>query len=290
MLGCDPCEGRGKIVNPTTGNLNKCQRCKGEGRKLVAHTRVTTFIDVLEDKSNLMAWKARQVLRGVAIDPKLINGVIDLDQSIKADKDALNRRAESAATVAGADDKATMGTFKHGLTELVDEGKELPATVDFGDVVDMHEWRRLTKPFKHVRMEKLVVNRQYKCAGTPDRTSVWIGDEPLVAPDGTEFGPEDELIVDLKTGTTEYGQLKMAMQLAIYANSDLYDHTSFLFTPQPRVSKKWGLIVNVPAGTGTGRLLWADLELGWRAVDLASKVRTIRNEGRKALLPASFVA
>jgi hypothetical protein len=316
---CFKCEGSGRLPSekkPPPATV-QCGRCRGVGWKEEPHTRTTTFIDVLEDKSNLMAWKGRMTLVGAAIDPKFLDGVTDLDpENSKADKDMLNRLAESAQTVAGASVKAEKGTHLHGLSELVDEGVELPDGISFGDVIDMDAYRRETALFRIKHMERLVVNAQYKVAGTPDRVSTFDGSAllsmlldgtlvsehlavvdgvvHLVAPDGTLIGPDELLITDLKTGSVEYGGLKMAMQLAIYANSELYDHEAEnpedALTPLGNINRKWGIIMHLPAGQGVCTLYWADLTLGWEAVDIASKVRDLRRRGKKALTTATVTA
>jgi hypothetical protein len=97
------------------------------------------------------------------------------------------------------------------------------------------------------------------------------------------FTAIENIITDLKTGSVEYGGLKMAMQLAIYAHSKLYDKETGALTPLENINLKWGIIMHLPAGEGECTLYWADLTLGWKAVDLAAQVRAIRSEGRKAL-------
>lgn len=305
--GCE----EGKVPSPKTGNPIKCSTCKGEGRVQRSYTRTTTYIDVLDDKSNLEAWQMRMVLVGVARKTDLLNDVTTLyseqqaaeivlrdlapgsgpeildeaKAAVKEPKDALNRKAQVAKETAGAEDKADKGTELHALSELVDTGQELPHKISFEDVLDLDAYKRVSEGFRIVHMEKLVVCDELKVGGTPDRVSQWFGDEPLVAPDGHEFRPGELIITDLKTGTTEYGGLKMAMQLAIYANSVLYDHEDGSRQPLGNINRKWGIIMNVPAGTGRGTLLWADLELGWEAVQVAGMVRKMRSVGAKALKP-----
>jgi hypothetical protein len=317
---CDPCndpfaenyvEQRGKVASPKTGKPINCSRCSGKGRVQRSYTRTTTHIDVLDDKSNIEAWQMRMVLVGVARDTSLINDVttlyaeqqdaekrlrdllpsaddgeiFDAKAAVKAPKDALNRKAQAAKKTAGAEDKADKGTELHGLSEMVDLGQELPHGISFEDVLDLDAYRRISEGFHIIHMEQLVVSDALKVAGTPDRVSEWRGDHPLIAPDGTEYVPNSgvRLITDLKTGTVEYGGLKMAMQLAIYANSDLYDPESGERMPLENICRKWGIIMNVPAGTGEGARYWADLTLGWRAVEVAGLVREMRRFGGKAL-------
>lgn len=321
IVDCWLCDGVGRRKNLKTDNMNKCGPCGPQksdpdtanlkvGQRLKAYTRTTTYIDVLDDKSNLEAWQMRMVLVGVAADVRLIENVSALQaefleheqmlitlagdpdeerreqirDSMKTIRDELNRRAQVAKEKAGAEAKADLGTLKHGYSELVDQGLPLPKGASFGDVIDMDAYRRSTEFLNIVRMEKLVVSDDLCVAGTPDRESEVKEGIELEAPDGYIFRHGEALITDLKTGTVEYGALKMAMQLAIYSRSTLYDFKTGTRTPR-EVNQKWGLIMNARAGTGISELYWADLELGWEAVQVAGKVRDLRSRGRKALVP-----
>lgn len=304
VLRCDKCpDTPGKVPSPKTGKPIKCSKCSGTGEIERSYTRVTTYIDVLDDKSNLQKWGERLTLVGAALDRSLLDNVESIfeeyelaqargdAEAVKKYKDELNRRAQVAKLKAGAEKKADKGTHLHGLSELVDMGLPLPTGIEFGDVIDMDAYRRRTEGFNIVHMEKLVVNDEIKVGGTPDRVSEWIGDHPLVAPNGYVFEPGsgELLITDLKTGTTEYGALKMAMQLAIYSRSDLYNGT-IERTPLGNINQDWGIIMNVPAGSGECEMYWADLRLGWRAVEVASQVRELRRAGKGALSSLSVGA
>jgi hypothetical protein len=329
---CSACVA-GKLPSPKTGKPIQCSKCKGTGEIERSYTRTTTYIDVLDDKSNLQAWGERMVLVGVEKDRSLLDEVpvlfevatsvpIDCTHKVaerklmesgdcescdaRAAKDELNRRAQVAKIKAGSEEKADKGTELHGLSELVDQGLPLPKGIAFGDVIDMDAYRRSTRWLNIVHMEKLVVCDELKVGGTPDRVShinveviskmlenyegelfrVEGGKIYLVAPDGSLIGEDDLLITDLKTGTVQYGALKMAMQLAIYSRSLLYDHKTGERSSMGNVNQDWGIIMNVPAGSGEAKLYWADLSLGWRAVEVAGLVRELRTvSGSNALLP-----
>lgn len=309
---CWPCNVTGRVPSEKReGKTVQCPKCKGKREVERTYSRVTSYIDVLEDKSNIQAWSERNVLIGVAMDTGLLKGVLDGDPEEKDHKDWLNRRAKVAKNKAGAEKKADRGTYLHALSEKVDDGEELPDDASFEDVIDMDAYARETTGFEIVHMEKLIVIDERKVAGTPDRVSKWAcytevpqhGYEfeageyddlelereyvPLIAPDGSEIGPDDLIITDLKTGTMDYGQLKMAMQLAIYSRGELYDprpeDVLDCRTPMLNVRQDWGIIMNVAAGSGECELYWADLTMGWRAVGVAGEVRALRNEGKKAL-------
>lgn len=321
IVPCWTCEGSGKIPSQKVeGRLNKCQGCGPKksdpdtavlkpGQRLKAYTRTTTYIDVLDDKSNLEQWQMRMVLVGVARKPELTNEVGSLyeqqmaaervlkllppstskedreeaEAAVKTPKDAINRKAQIAKQEAGAEDKADKGSELHSLSELKDQDLDLPPGISFEDVLDLDAYTRASEGFKIIHMEKLVVCDELCVAGTPDRVSVWEAGDELIAPDGSVIGGDEMLITDLKTGTVEFGGLKMAMQLALYSRSKLYDHRTGERTEMGKVNQKWGVIMNIPAGTGEGALYWTDLELGWEAVLLAGQVRRMRSVGKKAL-------
>ncbi|GAB3830261.1 hypothetical protein [Kribbella italica] len=317
------CDGVGRIPSEKRpGNTIQCPKCKGKGEITRAYSRVTSYIDVLEDKSQLMAWGERSVLIGVVLDPSLTEGVAERDPENADDKDWLNRRAKVAKQTAGSEKKAERGTYLHGLSELKDQGEVLPDDVSFEDVVDMDAYRRTYRHFVHVEMERLVVVDELKVAGTPDRVSKWscyrnritgehvsmayLEEEfdlsndqwrkdwefvELVTPDGQIIDEDDLLITDLKTGRVDFGQLKIAMQLSIYSRGEFYSHTPASVRhcrrPMGEVRKDWGIIINLPAGSGEAELYWADLDMGWEGVQVAGKVRDLRNRGKKALIPFS---
>lgn len=287
----------------------KCTGCKGEGVRTKTFRRVTTFIDVMEDKSNLQAWGERMVLLGIAEDWKFAKGALDIDATSSEGKNELNRRAKAAKEKAGASRKADQGTHLHAMSELVDQGLNLPTGIPIEDVMDMMAYKQGTTPFfKIEHMERLVVNDDLGVAGTPDRVSsidveniskllerkllneeafeVVDGVPHLIAPDGSLIGPDELLITDLKTGTVEYGALKMAMQLAIYSRSKLYIKDSTERGEMLNVNQKWGVIMHLAAGSGELVLYWTDLSLGWRAVECAAEVHELRRLGRRALQPA----
>jgi hypothetical protein len=125
------------------------------------YTRVTTYIDCLEDKSRLTEWKMREVLVGAGLDvlksgeatdgtliaeatklylahstalrkigKREAKGELDLGQfgllrneADKALRDGLNVLTERAMEFAGANEKRERGTDLHKLTEELDRGE-----------------------------------------------------------------------------------------------------------------------------------------------------------------------
>ena len=280
---------------------------RGGGRPL-GHTRTTTFIDCIEDKSNLSMWKMRQILVGVAKDPSVLSVVHSLDLADAKDKLRLTALAERMLDVSGANNKREQGTHLHLLSELVDAGLALPVGTSDADVVDMMAYMLGTTAFSFRHVEKLVAVNELRTAGTPDRVALYTGPGPL-----PDMYFEDELLItDLKTGSAEFGQLKIASQLATYSRGKFYNHSVFGFhadmqedekafkawkatafdaelaetayTSIGNVNQEWGVVFSLPAGSGVLTLKWVDLTLGWELAQLALTIRAARSR-KGAMLP-----
>ncbi|MEU9795080.1 hypothetical protein AB0E27_31595 [Streptomyces sparsogenes] len=273
------------------------------GGKPKGHTRTTTFIDCIEDKSNLVDWKTRNVLIGVTKRPDLAEKARHLDPEDPGDKKKLNALVEQAEDAAGANEKSRRGTYLHDLSEYVDRGDPLPKTVSHADLDDMAAYMLETSVLKVVAIEQFVVVPELGVGGTFDRLSHYEGPGPDGKPIAGNF------ITDTKTGNIEYGQLKMASQLAVYSRGKLYDHTKFpvdaddkkalaawkkqqftaeqaatAYSPLPPVNQDWGIIVHLPAGEGVCKLYWVNLNIGWAMAQLALTIRQARST-KGAMVP-----
>lgn len=227
---------------------------KGGGKR-IPYTRATTYIDVLEDKYNLQKWMQRMVALGLAARP-------DLQLAVAAhpdDKRELDRICDAAREAATASAAATTGTALHALTELVDRGQKLPVLPDTAKA-DLDAYTTATADLKAVLIEQFCVQDALQVGGTPDR---------IVEVGGTRF------IADIKTGSIEWGALKIAMQLALYARSHTYD----IATAERGIHDAdltRGIVIHLPAGEASCQLHWIDLEAGWAAVQVAKDVRSQR--------------
>jgi hypothetical protein len=286
-----------------------------EGGKPVTLTRTTTFIDCIEDKSNLATWKQRMTLLGAAEDRKLLDATAGLDPNDPADKRKLNALAERAADVAGASKASSQGTRLHTLSEYVDRGEPLPPGVTAQELDLMASYMIETSGLRMLSAEQFVVVPELLVGGTFDRTAEL--DFPCRAGDACP----GRHIVDLKTGgetAIEYGKLKMPAQLAIYAHGQRYDHTAFpapvrikgdkesekawakwrktevsadeaakAYSPLGDICQDWGIIIHLPQDGGECGLYWADLRQGWDDAQFALEVRA-RRARKGGLIP--FVA
>lgn len=79
------------------------------------------------------------------------------------------------------------------------------------------------------------------------------------------------MIFDIKTGSMEWGVLKMAMQLSVYAHSKIYDPETAQRT-EIDLDQESGIICSLDAMTGEVVLLEIDIRRGWEACQAAHGV------------------
>ena len=225
----------------------------GARTKRVAYRRTTTFVGVLEDTSALAQWKARMVALGMGQRPDLVLAAAAADPT---DKTTLRDIAEKAAEHAGSSAAATTGTALHALTERIDRGLELGA-VPNDYVADLRAYEEATRGIEWLGVETFRVHDDWQVAGTADRIGIYRG---------------RRVVLDIKTGSIEYGVLKMAMQLAMYAHMTPYDVATDRRGEPEGLDPNLGIIIHLPAGEGRCTLHEVDLGKGWGACQLAREV------------------
>lgn len=231
------------------------------GGKAVAYTRATTLAGAIEDLNGLIKWKVGRAILGIVERPDLLLAAA----AHRDDKQRLNQIAEDAAEAGGASAGATIGTAVHAFIEKINHG--LPTgTIPSDYKADVTAYEQAMANLTPIHVEQMVVLDDLKVAGTPDLIASYGG---------------GNYICDVKTGSIDYPH-KMAAQLAIYANAQLYDPSSGRRTPLPDVNRERAIIIHLPAGAGTCTLQWIDIAAGWEAVKLALQVRDWR--ARKGLL------
>ena len=258
--------GRYQVVDPETG-------------KLVGLTRATTISGSLDDKTNLIAWKARTVIVGLATRPDLVALAAATDAT---DKRALDDIAERASDAGGATLRRDLGTAVHGFLEarLNDPAAKIPAPYD-ADVeailaaIEAHGLEVVAG-----MTERMVVHWHHGIAGTFD----------LILRDratGTLH------IADLKTGSSLLGSLGFSTQLTIYAQADcLYtqgaaaDGSEDITELMPAVSQSLAFILHCQPGSARCDIHALDLTVGAKALELAMQVR----EARKAKPLTPYIA
>lgn len=288
-----------------------------EGGLPIRLTRTTTFVDGLEDKTNIVNWKTRSVAwaagqpEGKAIAAKIaaLNPT-----GTREEKQQMNALVEALLDATGVNDKRDRGTYLHALTELVDAGIPLPESVTPEDRERMEAYRKHTELFDIVHTEKFCVIPKLGVGGTPDRVSHYSGPGPI---EGTWYDSELDglLITDVKTGSIEYGALKMSGQLGVYSLAQFYDASKYpvppalhartgkplddpdgkkafakwkkmdhapvdgAYTPMGDINQKWGVIIHLPStGEVECSLHWIDLSFGGEVAETAVTLRALRKK------------
>lgn len=233
------------------------------GGKPVPYTRCTTYVGAVEDTYNLSRWQMRMVAVGLSERPDLRLAVA----AHRQDKTKLNELCNDALEAAKAHAAATTGTALHSLTEQADRGQKVTGVPE-EYLADLAAYSEATADLKAVQIEQFTVQDVLKIGGTPDRV-VKLGGKRYIA--------------DLKTGSISYGFLKIAAQLAVYARSRPYDVATGERLDPHGAELDRGIVIHLPAGSGTCSLFWVDLLEGWELVRLARDLRTKRGLGFKAL-------
>ena len=265
-------------------NAGRPEIVPADGGKPVRYTRATTYIDCLDDKSNLAKYASRQMLRGLIFDPTILDEVRSLLPVYDDRKTDINNLARRAQDLGDVNQAAAWGTKVHAYTEVLDAGGTLAdiPNLDPDAVADLKAYQCITEGLVSLSMEQRVVLDALGVTGTPDRVLsipvslgfLYPAFHPLA---GQPFS--GNVIGDLKTGGIEYGLLKIAMQLSIYSRSVYYEPLSdgtARRTPLQDVSQDLGLIVHLPMKSAYAELVWVDLARGWRAVEVATAVRAER--------------
>lgn len=245
-----------------------------EGGKVEPYTRCTRFVDVLDDKYTLQKWMQRQVAVGLSLRPDLALAAATAANDPANRKKELDAICSDAREAAQGSAKATIGTALHALTERLDRGLDvgvIPAQYS----AHLAAYEAATRHISPVHIEQIMVLDEMRVAGTPDRIV-------------TVEGMPGCYIADLKTGasTLSYGMPKVAMQLAAYAHSAIYDVDSGRRTKISDLNLDRGLVIALdsdiaPGGRQVCRLLWVDLAVGWRGVQLCREIWDWRKETRR---------
>lgn len=260
-----------------------------DGGEAVAYQRVTTFVKVLEDTFHLSRWQQRMVALGMANRRDLVlaaTAITNPDNAMQ--KRNLNDIAKSAIDAAKGHAAATTGTALHSFTERIDRGEDVSNIPD-EFAADLAAYAAIIVPFEILAIEGFCVIDELRVGGSYDRILRFTFEglkayeashgARLCYPDGVEVDANDAVIGDLKTGkSVDFGGGAIAMQLGTYANAVDYSHT--LGTRSPLAgnpSRKWAVVIHLPAGKGHAQLVWFDVEAGFNAArDIATQVHAWR--------------
>lgn len=283
LPGNKKCETCGRMVRKQSGNYRK-GTCK-----CLYYRRTTTFIDVLQDEYLLKQWGNRNVAYGMSQRPDLVLqasscGPDEYGEFSDESKRELNLVAAEAQRHAGDKVKATIGTSLHRLTHQMDRGETLGVVPErwVGDLkaydaeikrlgiewVSIESFRVGDWWVKHIDQcnhKPIRYGGDCRCfgvAGTVDRIGWYKG---------------RLRIFDIKTGS-DFNKLGHAMQFAGYARMTPYDIATDTRISDPgEVDLDVAHIIKLPEGKGVCTIEPYDIQIGWRAFELAKKVWEARD-------------
>lgn len=204
-------------------------------------TRATTIAKKLDSGSNLMDWRDRKLIEGLARYPELLNG-LDVGKMGTTNeyklRETMKQIAENATNAAGAADGREFGTALHAWTEAVDHGK-----TTYDDVPD--EFKPFVASYLQALsrhgievvpeyVERIMYNPVVDTMGTIDRIYRL---------------PTGELVIgDIKTsGNIDFAWTSIALQMGQYANATyLLSEDGTTWEPMPEVRKDIAVIAGIP--------------------------------------------
>lgn len=254
--------------------------------------------DALEDKSSLIDWHGRMVLRGAGANPALGTAAVLLSNDDADDKRKLGQLERQAFELGGGTRAAEDGTAIHRLIELDEAGKTIPSGVPSALLADVDAYRRERDRlgWRTLRSETFVA---YDRVGWGGGTGRWeLGglagsfDQLGVLPDAAaKRGFTGLHIADVKTGKHHpgaYSGVGYTCQQGTYANGLVYQRGGGraayddVVPGYGPINLAWAFIWWVPLGRAEAHLLPVDLS-GWKGmVDQADAVLRIRK--RKGLI------
>lgn len=254
--------GRYQLPHPVTGKPTSWQR-------------TSNLIKLAEDVTFLEAWKRRNVAKGLAMRPDLVDVVQRLD--VKADKDQLNAIVEKCEELAGAYKMSDEGTKLHKSAELAD--------LDGGSLRTVPE-RHHTKIRLYLdalraygititpgMIERMIVSTEYEVGGTFDR----IG----------SFGNGSHRIVDLKTSDSlDLSAPSISGQLDCYRNGvnahGVWDGRRY--DDSIKVADDFALVVHLPSTRDEVTIYEIDLAEGRAHNQVCLSVRKRRRVKAKHVM------
>jgi len=257
------------------------------GGPLRSYSRATTISSSMEYRGNLEAWTLRETVHGVSLRPDLVLKA----QGSGDDRRALDEVVAEAQAVSGMHKGRNAGTGMHGVTTEVDnlltQGNERSAEVwsAIESLADLAPVKYRGDVLAYARLAAEVRIRPPTDGGKADELIVVHPDLMIAGRfDKVRIIDSELVIVDAKTQKDEpgkYGQLPIAMQLAIYAHAPwIYDDTNPAapcWRPAYPVSKRVAYVIWLPSGTGRAKLIKVDIARAWLWVETAMKVRESRN-------------
>lgn len=233
------------------------------------YSRPSGWGDDLDDESALVLWKIDRAMEGVACDPSIAAMVA----ASVGEKQGAKERRERAIQRGRGEEAADLGTALHRMTERVERGDGFcappPFDADIASYLIALDSAGLTSEF----IECKLCNDEWRAAGTADR--IYLAHREIPVAGGPPVLPGQMILGDLKTGKRlDYSLPGYCIQLALYVDSVFYDVETNQRTPlPPELRTDIGLLVHMPAGTGSCTFHWADLQVGREGARIVRDVR-----------------
>lgn len=243
--------------------------------KVRSYGRSSSYGKVLEDLNALMGWKCRMTALGLLERPDLLVSAA----ATRDDKTELQKVVDQAMEAGGATQQSNRGTAVHSLTEVVDNPELRLGSLPDSVAADLaaYEWALNNYGVEPVMMEQFCVQDQLRAAGTFDRT-LEVLSQPCPVCEKTQY------IGDLKTSSSANYPHSWAIQLAVYAHSELYDYGSQTRSPLD-VCQHRAILVHLPAEQAECDLYWIDIVAGWDAATVLVPAVKAWRANKKLLLP-----
>lgn len=234
-------------------------------------TRVTTLAKTFEDTYHLDLWKQRQIIRGLAEKPALLDLVSGprFNPDSSHGKGVLNSIASQAMEEVGSYDGADAGTRFHDLAERQDGGEIFslddlsPTDTRMLSAYDRIKSRAGIKILPEM-MERVIAVPELGVAGRLDR---------VVLDNGKQR------IGDLKSQKTlDFGHISLCIQFACYANAPyVLNMETWQWEEMPKIDREIGVIMWVPAiEAGRAEIHEVDIKTGWQFAKAAARIREWR--------------
>jgi hypothetical protein len=237
------------------------------------YSRPSSWGKDLDEQSALVNWRIDRAMEGVAMDPS-IAAMVAASLGLKEGR---QERRERAIQRGRGDEAADIGTALHAMSHRVESGDGFVVPPQYAADIAAYLSAKDEAGLDSSYIEVHLCSDEWRAAGTADR--IYTATRRLELPGGEWLEPGQSVIGDLKTGALkDYSIPGYTIQLAIYCDSVFYDVHTDLRSPLPDgLRSDWGLIVSMPAGTGTCQLLWANLETGRVGARVVRDVRAWRN-------------
>ena len=243
--------------------------------RTLRYSRPSGYGKDLDDEEALTYWRIWKAMDGTARSKALQMEVLSTKDEDKVRKKELRNKALDKG---GADDAADMGTALHAMTARAEDATDL---WDFPEAyaADLEAFLKSLADYGLVSemVEVPLVNDEYRTAGTADR--VFRTTRELIAPDSSRIEIGELILGDIKTGKKlDFSLPSYAVQLALYAQGQLYDIVTERRLPTPPINQRWGILAHLPVGKAHCDLLWIDLAVGNYGAWISHEIREWRKK------------